>query len=91
MNSAIEVLVIQSVFIVPDSGSWIGHLVTHKPDAIVTRVRLNLVYCGTGPSHDCRLHPKGGTNRRKCKSAGATADSKLAIGDVVVHVAFARI
>ena len=90
LNRAIEILVIQRILVVPNTGSWSRHFVTHKPDPIVTRVRLNLVYCGTCPSHDGRLHLERGANGRKRESAGAAADSKLAIGCIVVHVALPR-
>ena len=42
LNGAIEVLVIEGVFIVPDAGSWSCHLVTHEPDAVVARIRFDL-------------------------------------------------
>ena len=90
LDGAIEVLVIQSVLIVPDSWTWVSHFVTHEPDAIVTRVRLILIYYGArrGPSHDGRLRPDCGGNRRKCE-VSCTAHAELAVGDVVIHVAFA--
>ena len=47
LNRAVEVLVIQGILIVPDSGSGIRYFVTHKPNTIVTRVGLDLVYCRT--------------------------------------------
>jgi len=40
LNRAIEVLVVERVLIVPNSNSWIGHLVTHEPDAVVARIGL---------------------------------------------------
>jgi len=73
LNRTIEIHVIQRVLVVPDSRSRVRHLIAHKPDAIVTRIRLNLIYCGTRPSHDGRLHLKGQANRRKCEKARATA------------------
>ena len=45
LNAAVEVLVIQGILIVPDPSSGIRHFVAHKPNTIVTRVRLDLVYC----------------------------------------------
>ena len=50
LNAAVQVLVIQSVLIVPDSGTWVSHFITYKPDPIVARVRLDLIYCGARPS-----------------------------------------
>jgi hypothetical protein len=61
LNTTIEIFVIKSIFVMPHSRSRIGHLVTHKPDSIIPRVWLKLVYSGprTCPSHDGRLHPYG--------------------------------
>ena len=39
LDAAIEVLVIQGVFIVPDPSGWVRDLVTRKPDAICSRVQ----------------------------------------------------
>ena len=71
----------------PDSGAWVGHFVGHEPNSVVCRVRLVLVHRGACPGHDGRLHSQGATDTCKCEGARAAADSKLAIGDVVVHVA----
>ena len=40
LDRAIEVLVVESIFIVPDPGTGICYFETHEPDTIVTRVRL---------------------------------------------------
>jgi hypothetical protein len=58
LDRPIEVLVIQRILVVVDAGTWIGDFVTHKPDAIVSRVGLDRVtYRRARPSHDGRLHP----------------------------------
>jgi len=57
LNSSIEVLVIQRILVVVDAGTWIGDFVTHKPDAVVSRIRLHLIHRRARPSHDSRLHP----------------------------------
>ena len=44
LNAAIEILVVHGVLIVIDSRRGIGHLVAHEPDAIVSRIRLRLIY-----------------------------------------------
>ena len=49
LNTAIEVLVIERVLIMPDALAWISYFVTHEPDAVIPRIRLNLVYCGSRP------------------------------------------
>jgi hypothetical protein len=86
LDRAIEVLVIQRILVVPDALAWISHFVTHKPDAIVSRIRLHLIYCCARPSHDGRLHPHGRAERRK-REIGSAGDRELTIGDVVKHVA----
>ena len=45
LNRAIEVLVIKRVLVVPDSSRRIGYFVAHEPDAIDTRIGLDLVHC----------------------------------------------
>ena len=57
LDRPIEVLVIQRILVVVDAGTWIGDFVTHKPEAIVSRIRLHLIYRRARPSHDSRLHP----------------------------------
>ena len=73
LNPTIEVLVVQGIFIVPDSGSWTAYFVAHEPDAIVARIRLDLIHCRacTCPSRDGRLQPRSGANRRKCEVGSA--------------------
>ena len=65
LNRAIEVLVIESVLVMPDPSRGVRHLVTHKPDAIVSGIRLHLIYCRacTSPGHDSRLHSNGRAER----------------------------
>ena len=43
LDRSIEVLIIQGVLVVPDSRSWISHLIAHKPDPIVPRIGLVLI------------------------------------------------
>ena len=90
LDRAVQVLVIQSVFIVPDSRCRIGHFVAHEPDTIITGVGLDLVHgrACICPGHDSRLHPNRWGKRRK-REACCTAHAELAVGHVVVHVAFA--
>ena len=62
LDRAVEVLVVQRVFIVPDASGRIGHFVTHEPDAIVSRIRLLLIYRCACPSRDGRVHSRGRAN-----------------------------
>ena len=43
LDSSIEVLIIQGILIVPDSWTWIGHFVSDKPEAIIARIRFDLI------------------------------------------------
>jgi hypothetical protein len=89
LDSAIEVFIVKRILVVPDSGGRIGHFVAHEPNTVVTRIRFKLVYYGTSacPSHDGWLHPHRGTNRGEAERRWSTANGKLPIGDVIIHVA----
>jgi hypothetical protein len=86
LDRPIKVLVIQRILVVVDTGTWIGDFVTHKPDTVVSRIRLDLIYRRAHPSHDGRLHSdcRRGRGKRKTRCAG---DVELAIRNVVIHVA----
>src|ERR1043166_7335794 len=90
LDRAIKVLVIQGILIVPDASSGVSHFVTHKPDAIVTRIRLDLAHGRAGPSHDGRLLSMGDACRTKSESRRAATHGVLMIRRVVVHVTLAR-
>ncbi len=91
LNRAIQVLVIDSVFIVIAPFKW-GHLVSNECNAIVTWIRFDLGNSRACPlpSHNGRLHPHRVTERRKCE-VGCAAYEILAIGSVVILVALPRI
>ena len=90
LNRAVQVLIVQSVFIVPDSGTWVCDFAAHEPDAIVSWVRLNLVQrgAGDGPCRNGRPHPHCRTNSGKGVVVPAAAYAELVVGCVVKHVAF---
>jgi len=89
LNSAIQVLVIKSILVVPDPNRRIGHFVAHEPDTIVAWIRLDLIYHSARicPSHDGRLHLHRVTNVRKREVRRRTTYSLLTVRDVVIHVA----
>ena len=87
LDSSVQVLVIQGILIVPDSGSWIGHFVSYEPEAIIARIRFDLVQCRACPCHEGRSPPDRGANSGKCE-ARCAGDVELAIRNVVIHVAF---
>jgi hypothetical protein len=92
LDAAIQILVIKRVLVVPDSGRGIGHFVTHEPDAIITRIRLDLVHgCARPrPCHNGRLHPHRAAEGRKCEVRWRAGNSILAVGSVVILVALPR-
>ena len=87
LDSSVQILVIQGILIVPDSLTGIGHFVSNKPEAIIARIRLDLVDCRACPCHEGRSPPDRGAKRRKCE-ARCAGDAELAIRNVVVHIAF---
>lgn len=91
LNSAIKVLIIDGVLIVPHAVGRACHFITDEENAIVTRIRLDLVHCCAWPSHDGRLRPHRGADSRKRKIGRAAANSKLTVRGVVEHIALARV
>lgn len=77
----------------PDSSNGSGHFVAHKPNSVVTRIGLDLVHRRVlvdRPSHDSWQHPHRAIYRRKRKVGRPAGNTKLAIGDIVKHVALPR-
>jgi len=91
LNSAVQVLVIDGIFIVPHSGIWSCHLVANPENAVISRIRFALVYSCSGPSHDGRLLSHGGACGAKTEIRRAAAHALLLVGNVVIHVALARV
>ena len=90
LDSAIEVLIVESVFIVPDAGGRVRHFEAHEPDTIISRVRLLPVYRRTGPGHKCRLLSHGGSCAIKTKRLGNSSYGVRTVRSVVIHVALVR-
>ena len=90
LNGTIQVLVIERVFVVPDAISGVRDFVTHEPNAVVTRIRLDLIYCRAGPSHDGRLLSHGGACASKSEGLVDSGYGVPFVRSVVVHVALAR-
>jgi len=73
----------------PDSWTRTNHFVTHKPEAVISRIGLDLVYyrpC-VRPSHDGRLHPNCRGHRAKIKRRIDAGYAEWPIGNIVIHVA----
>ena len=90
LDGAIEILVIEREFIVPDASSGVGDFVAHEPDAVGSSRRLNLVYRRAHPSHNGRLLSHGGACATKTKGLVDSGYAVLTVRSVVVHVALAR-
>ena len=90
LDGAIEVLVVQRVFIMPDASGGVRHFVAHEPDAIVSLIRLNLIYCRTCPSHNGRMLSHGGSGAGKTKGLINSGYGVRAVRSVVIHVALVR-
>lgn len=67
LNRAIEVLVVDGIFIMPVVRRWLCHLVSDKEDAIFSRVWLNLCNYRACPRSDGRLHSDRWTKSHKCE------------------------
>ena len=90
LDRAIEVLVIERVFIVPDACAGVRYFKAHEPDAVVSRVRFLPVYRRAGPGHDRWLLAHGGTNGAKGEGCRSATHVMPLVGSIVVHVALAR-
>jgi len=90
LDGAIEVLVVQGIFIVPDSSSGVRYFIAHEPDTVISRVRLNLVYRRTGPSHNRRMLSHGWSSSIKIKGLINSSYGVRAVRSVVIHVALVR-
>src|SRR4029434_3053818 len=91
LNSAVEVLVIHGIFVMPHAGSWVSHFVTHKPNPVVAWIGFDLADGRPSPGHEGRLHLHRREKRWKAEIGWASINSKLTVGDIVVHVAFRRV
>jgi hypothetical protein len=90
LDRAIEVFVIERVFIVPDPHTGIAHFVTHEPDTIVAWIRLNPIHCRASPSVNGRLLSHGDAHGSKSERLVDSSYGVPLVRSVVVHVALAR-
>ena len=69
LNSAVEVHVKQGILIVPYASRRVGYFVAHQPNAVVTRIRFNRIYCSARncPRLDSSLRSDGRANSRKAE------------------------
>ena len=90
LNRTIKILVIERILIMPNSGRGIRYLVGNDRTAIMSRVRLDRIDRRSRPSCDGSSRSHRGPNRRKVET-GRTADTELAVGRIVVHIALPRV
>ena len=90
LNGAIQVLVIERVLVVPDSGRRVGYFISHEPDTIVAVIRLDLVYRCVSPSRNGGLLAHGAAHEIKGERLVDPSYAALAVGSVVIHVALVR-
>ena len=90
LNRAIEVLVVESIFIVPDATSRVGDFVAHEPDAIIAVIRFDLIYRCTSPSCNARLLSHGGAHGTKSERLVDSGHAVLTVRSIVIHVALVR-
>jgi len=87
LNRAIQVLVIDGVFIMPHSCVWSCHLVSNEEDTVIPRIWLNLGHSRASPGHNGRLLSHRVTHEIKRERLVDSNYVALAIGSVVKHVA----
>ena len=90
LDRTIEVLVVESILIVPDACTGVCYFEAHEPDTVISRVRLLPVHRRTGPGHDRWLLAHGGARGAKGEGCRAATDVIALVGSIVVHVALAR-
>jgi hypothetical protein len=90
LDGAIEVLVIERVFVMVNTGRRVGDFVTHEPDTIVARIGFDLIHRSASPSHDGRVRSHRGACATKTKGRVDPGYGVLTVRSVVVHIALAR-
>ena len=90
LDGAVEVLVIERVFVMVNTGRRVRHFVTHEPNPVVARIGFQLIHRRASPRHDGRLRSHGGGCGAKTERLGDSGHRVPAVGSVVVHVALAR-
>ena len=87
LNTTIEILVIDRIFIVPYACGRIGHFINDLADAVDSAFRFDRNVSSTGPRIDCRLLANRGSGRRKGERAGSSRNAIRSIRHIVVHIA----
>ena len=91
LNGAVEILVIDGVFIVPDPGIWSCDLVTNEENTVISWIRFTLVYGCSGPSHEGRLLSHRVAHEIKGERLVDSNYAALTVRCIVIHVALGRV
>jgi len=67
LDAAIKVLVIERILIVPHASRRVGHVVTHKPNAVITRIWFDLIYGRACPGFNGWLLTHGAAHGTETK------------------------
>ena len=87
LDSAIQILVVESVFIMPNAGRWIRHFVGDERASVASRHGLDHAKGRSSPGINGRSHAHCGANGRKGVRTRRAVDIEPTVGCVVVHVA----
>lgn len=92
LNTAIQVLVIDGVFIVPHPVIWSCNFVAHKENSIISRIGLNPLHrrASRRPSHDGWLLSHGRPRGIEAEWLVDSSYGELFVRSVVIHVALSR-
>src|SRR5204863_4868434 len=85
LDRAIEILVIERIFIMPDARGWIGDLVGNVGPAIHARLGFDRIDGRSGPGMNGAEHAHRVSHFNKGET-GRAANIVTTIGSVVVHV-----
>ena len=86
LDRAIEILIMDGVFIVPEAGDWPRHFVGNERTAIDSWLGLDRVSCRSSPGIGGSGHSHCGPNARKGETR-RPGDIETTIGGIVIHVA----
>jgi hypothetical protein len=87
LDRAVEVLVIESVFIVPHARTGVRYFETHEPDTIIAVIRFDLIYCRAAPGHDRWLLAHRGSCASKTEGLVNPGYGVRTVRSIVIHVA----
>src|SRR6266446_8021340 len=90
LDRAIKILIMDGVFIMPETSDWARHFIDYESAAIDSRLGLDR---STGRSSPCtggRGHSYRGANGGESETRRA-GDIVTAVGGIVIHVALPRV